>query len=102
MIWQWVVANWHKIGVLVLVMKEFKVVFHTLEQAKKGYAFVCKLLGKKVIHKELCDDEKDAIVRVLISTPEGRAWIIDQAKKTGTMDKLGDAINQSIRNIGNV
>lgn len=50
--WQWISENWHKIAVLVLVIKEFKVIFHAVDKAEKSYNFVMKILGKTHLIKK--------------------------------------------------
>ena len=52
--------------------------------------------------KEYSDEEKDAMVAKLISTKEGREWLVKFAKETGSLDKLGEAIIESIKLVGKV
>jgi hypothetical protein len=47
----------------------------------------------------LSDKEKDKLIARLISTNEGRQWIIDLAKKNGTLENLSKAIFESVENI---
>jgi len=49
----------------------------------------------------LTDEEKDELVARLISTEKGRKWLVNFARETGTMDKLSEAIIESIKNVGN-
>lgn len=44
----------------------------------------------------MIDEEKDKLVAYLISTEKGRAFIVNIAIKTNSMDKLGKAIKESI------
>lgn len=50
--------------------------------------------------KKYTDEEKDRIVEQLISTDEGRKYIVNLALKTGTMKELGEAIIKTIENFG--
>lgn len=47
----------------------------------------------------MTDKEKDELVAKFISTKKGRAKILQIAEDTGTVDKLGQAIIESINNI---
>ena len=59
--WQWISENWHKIAVLILVFKEFKVIFHAVDKAEKGYNFAMKLLGKTHLIKNKKSEKKSDI-----------------------------------------
>jgi hypothetical protein len=48
----------------------------------------------------MTDDEKNELLAKLISTETGRQQILQIAKETNSMDKLGEAIITSIKLIG--
>lgn len=89
----WLNENWHKVGIIILLAKEYKIIVSLWQYIVKAYNILFdKENVEKLVERVFTDKEKDQIIASLLSTKEGRELIVNKAKETKTLNKLKKAI----------